>query len=213
MQNNSEIAGPLKEWTGEFGNNYINRNELTNWKLKHGVKAFGRILKNRKPKSILEIGSNIGLNQFFLSNMLKKETKLYAVEPNKKAYDILISNTNFTLTNSWNCSAFNLPISNSSIDLVFTSGVLIHITPKDLERATDEIVRVAQNYVLCIEYFSHNPEEVPYHNQDGLLFKRDFGSFYMDRYSTLKCIDYGFLWQHEFKIFDNLNWWLFKKSN
>ena len=209
----SNVTEQLNEWTGRFGDNYINRNELADWKLDLGIKAFGRILKNKRPKSILEVGSNIGLNQFFLSKLLKKETELYAVEPNKKAYNVLVSNDKFKLTNSWNCSAFDLPISDSFIELVFTSGVLIHIAPKDLERATDEIVRVAKKYVLCVEYFSNNPEEISYHDKKGLLFKRDFGAFYANRYSNLKCIDYGFLWLHEFKIFDNLNWWLFKKDD
>jgi len=212
MQNNLDVTNQLSEWTGKFGDNYVNRNELADWKIDLGVEAFSRILKNRKPKSTLEIGSNIGLNQLFLNNLLKGETELYAVEPNKKAYNLLVSNDKFALTDSWNCSAFNLPLSDSSMELVFTSGVLIHIAPKDLERATDEIVRVSQKYVLCIEYFSNTPEEIKYHGKNGLLFKRDFGEFYANRYSNLECIDYGFLWQHEFKIFDNLNWWLFKKN-
>ena len=45
----------------------------------------------------------------------------------------------------------------------------------------------------------------------GLLFKRDFGSYYLDRFPRMTCVDYGFLWQREFHIFDNLNWYLLKK--
>ena len=91
--------------------------------------------------------------------------------------------------------------------------VLIHIAPEDLGKITDEIVRVAKKYVLCSEYFSNNPEEIPYHGQNGLLFKKDFGAFYQDRHPELKCIDYGFHWQRDLEIFDNLNWWLFEKKD
>jgi len=94
--------------------------------------------------------------------------------------------------------------------MVFTSGVLIHIHPDKLGKATDEIVRVAQKYVLCLEYFSHTPVEVSYRNHEGFLFKRDFGGFYLDRYPQLRTLDYGFLWQREMEIFGNLNWWLLR---
>jgi hypothetical protein len=103
-------------------------------------------------------------------------------------------------------------MADASVDLAFTAGVLIHIAPADLGQATDEIVRVARKYVLCAEYFAHTPEEVPYRDQMGLLFKRDFGAFYVDRYPQLRCIDYGFLWQREYAVWDNVTWWLFEKE-
>jgi hypothetical protein len=115
------------------------------------------------------------------------------------------------LKGAWNCSGFDIPLDDSSIDLVFTNGVLIHVAPEDLGRITDEIVRVSKNYVLCCEYFSHVPEEVPYHGQNGLLWKRDFGAFYQERFPQLQCISYGFLWERELQIFDDMNWWLFCK--
>ena len=200
----------LKKWMGSLGNDYIERNPYEEWKIELGKKAFRRIIKDREVDSILEVGSNIGLNLIYLSEVMKKKVDLFAVEPNRKAFSILISNKKIRLKKAWNVSAFELPMENSSIDLVFNTGVLIHISPDDLGFATDEIVRVAKKYVLCIEYFSHKPEMISYQGQNNLLFKRDFGSFYLDRYPNLKCIDYGFLWQREFKIFDNLTWWLFE---
>jgi len=94
---------------------------------------------------------------------------------------------------------------------VFTAGVLIHIAPEHLSRATDEIMRVSKKHVLCIEYYSPTPVESKYRGQNRLLFKRDFGAFYLDRYPNLKCIKYGFLWKRELPVFDNVNWWLFEK--
>jgi pseudaminic acid biosynthesis-associated methylase len=201
----------LEAWQGEFGDSYVNRNEAAAWKIPQGKEAFRRILGNLEVDSILEVGSNIGLNLIFINELFQGGKKLYAVEPNKKAVERLKSQEDVKLAGVWNCDAFNLPLADGEIDLVFTSGVLIHLAPDDLGRATDEIVRVARKYVLCIEYFSHQPVEAPYRGHQGLLFKRDFGGFYLDRYPQLRWIDYGFLWQREFRIFDNLNWWLFEK--
>ena len=213
MSENSGVAPTpqLKAWAGQFGDEYANRNEYANWKIGPGTEAFRRILGGLDIESVLEVGSNIGLNLLFINALFEGGAKLYAVEPNRNAFDRLVSQTLMKLEEAWNCDVFQLPLADSSIDLVFTAGVLIHIAPDDLGRATDEIVRVARKYVLCIEYFSHTPVEVPYRGQMGLLFKRDFGAFYLDRFPTLKCTRYGFLWQREFRIFDNPNWWLFEK--
>lgn len=202
----------LKAWQGEFGDSYTSRNEYDDRKLAFGVQAFGRMLGHRYPiRSVLEVGSNIGLNLWFLSELWGGGVDLYTVEPNAKACEILKSQTRFPLRGIWQGNAFNLPLDDGVVDLAFTSGVLIHIHPDDLARATGEIVRVSRRYVLCAEYFSHEPVEIPYRGQSGLLFKRDFGEFYLTRVPTLQVIDYGFLWEQEFKIFDDINWWLFEK--
>jgi pseudaminic acid biosynthesis-associated methylase len=201
----------IEAWAGQFGNEYVDRNEYADWKMDPGTKAFRRILGGLKIQSVLEVGSSIGLNLLFINKVFSGDIKFYAVEPNRKAFDKLTSEKRIRLEKAWNCDGFQLPLADSSVDLVFTSGVLIHVAPSDLSRITDEIVRVARKYVLCIEYFSHTPVEITYRNKKGLLFKRDFGSFYLDRFPNLKCTRYGFLWQRELPIFDNLTWWLFKK--
>jgi len=214
MSQNSdlEVTPQLEAWAGTFGDEYMDRNDYADWKIALGAEAFRRILYGLEIELVLEVGSNIGLNLLFINELFKGKIKLYAVEPNRKAFGRLLScKDQLNLEKAWNCGAFQLPLDDASVDLVFTVGVLIHIAPDDLARATDEIVRVSRKYVLCSEYFSHKPEEVLYRGEKGLLFKRDFGSFYLDRHSNLKCVRYGFLWQREFKIFDNLTWWLFEK--
>jgi len=201
----------LTQWRGQFGDDYVDRNAFEDWKMNPGKEAFQRIIGDRIVDSVLEVGSNTGLNLIYLTELLDTGVDIYAVEPNKKAFAALISEKRINLKKAWNCSAFDIPLDDISIDLVFTCGVLIHIAPEDLGRITDEIVRVAKKYIICIEYFSHNPEKIAYRGYKNLLFKRDFGAFYLERYPNLKWIDYGFLWEKEFKIFDNLNWWLFVK--
>lgn len=211
MKHNEEETYQLKKWKGIFGGNYFQRNRFEEWKMKPGVDAFRQMIGNINIQSVMEVGSGIGLNLIFINDLKDGMIDLYAIEPNKEAYAILTSQDKLNLKDARNCSAFNLPYENESIDLVFTSGVLIHIAPDDLSRATDEIVRVSKKYILCCEYFSHKPESILYRGETGLLFKRDFGSFYLDKYPSLQCISYGFLWQRQYKIFDNLTWWLFKK--
>ena len=202
----------LNYWLGSNGNDYVERNKFEKWMAKPGKAAFQRILGSISFQSVLEVGSNIGRNLIYLTHLYGEDLDLYAVEPNKAAFDGLISDVRLkNLKKAWNCKALNLPPADASIDLVFTSGVLIHIAPEDLQRATAEIVRVSKKYILCIEYFSHKPESIAYRGQQNLLFKRDFGSFYLDNYPELKCCGYGFLWQREFVVFDNLTWWLFEK--
>ena len=204
----------LKTWSGSFGDDYRQRNDLAQWRIPLAAKAFQQIFKNIEIASLLEVGSNIGINLAAINSFMNNNVKIYAVEPNKTSHAKLIENASVTgVTKAWNCDAFDLPLDDASVDLVFTSGVLIHIHPENLGKAMDEIVRVSGKYVLCMEYFSHLPEEKSYHGQDGLLFKRDFGSYYLDRFENLECIDFGFLWQRENKAFDNVNWWLFSKSS
>jgi pseudaminic acid biosynthesis-associated methylase len=204
---------PLETWKADFGNEYIDRNDYAEWKIADGIEAFRRMTAGTTIKSALEVGSNIGLNLLALRRLLGEHARLYAVEPNRKAFERVRSHAELNLAGAWNCDAFGIPVADASIDLVFTCGVLIHIPPDRLQDATTEIVRVAKRYVLCAEYFSHVPAEIRYRGQEGLLFKRDFGSYYLDLFPTLKCVEYGFLWQRELSRYDNLNWWLFERPS
>ena len=211
MGEEGKMTIQLEAWAGEFGDEYVDRNDYADWKMEHGVKAFKKIIGELSIASVLEVGSNIGLNLVFINEVFGGNVNLYAVEPNRKAFERLVAQTRIKLNGAYNCDSFAIPLEDSSIDLVFTAGVLIHIEPKDLGFATDEIVRVARKYVLCMEYFSHQPVEESYRGREGLLFKRDFGAYYLDRFPNLKYVNYGFLWQREFPIFDNLHWYLFGK--
>ena len=202
----------LAKWTSDFGDEYAERNAFEEWRMTPGVEAFRRMMSGREIDSALEVGCNVGLNLIFINALFDGRVKLYGVEPNPKAYQTLLSQPQIQLAGAWNCDAFRLPMADASVNLAFTAGVLIHIAPADLDQATDEIVRVAKRYVLCAEYFSHTPVEAPYRNHMGLLFKRDFGAFYLDRYPQLRCINYGFLWQREYASWGNVNWWLFEKE-
>jgi len=202
----------LQLWKSTFGAEYAGRpgNAISAETLRRLMRDWGRMLSHAvtpRPASALEVGCNIGRNLVALRGFIGD---IHAVEPNAEAVRLARANPALEGVDIREGDAFALPYADESIDLVFTSGVLIHVAPEDLARAVREIVRVARHYVLCIEYFSHEPQQVTYRGKEGYLFKRDFGKFYLEQYPALRVVDYGFLWQ-PLDSSDDSNWWLFAK--
>jgi pseudaminic acid biosynthesis-associated methylase len=200
-------------WRSEFGADYTrrNNNSITDEGQRRLMCDWGRMLAHAvtpRPESVLEVGCNIGRNLIALTHFIPTVS---AVEPNAEAVQIARAHPELTGVRIDEGDGFSLPYADASVDLVFTSGVLIHVAPDDLGRMVNEILRVARHYVMCIEYFAHEPTAVPYHDREGYLFKRDFGRFYLERAPGLRVLDYGFLWQ-PLDSSDNSNWWLFAKS-
>lgn len=187
----------LSEWCGEFGDKYQSRQKQ---KIKERTSMWCRILREIDPRSILEVGAGEGANLAALANIT--DARLLAVEPNKKARRYIRH------AGVWDGTAQSIPLDDNVADLVFTCGVLIHIHPSQLALACDEIYRVSDRHIACIEYFSSEPETKPYRGMD--LYKRDFGSYWLDRFD-LQVIDHGFFW-HRLTGLDNLTFWLFRKE-
>ncbi len=187
------------------------KNSFFKWKVNYGKNFFSKIIKLTKPKSVLEIGSNIGLNIHYLRKIDKNnKIKIDVVEINRKICEILIKKKELKINQIINEDIINLKTKNQ-YNLVFTVGVLIHIDPKNLTKVVNKIISLSNKYILIVEYFSHKPTKVEnYNGKNNLLFKRDFGKLFLKK--NIYCVDYGFLWQEKEKIFDNLNWWLFKKK-
>lgn len=86
-------------------------------------------------------------------------------------------------------SAFDIPFKDNWFDLIFTSGVLIHIHPKDIYAAVTEIHRCTRKYIWCFEYFSEEGyKEVIYREKTNLLWKTNFKKIFLDNFSNLKLI-------------------------
>jgi pseudaminic acid biosynthesis-associated methylase len=194
----------INAWRGEFGSEYTKRNEAQN--INARTRLWARILRDIDPGSILEVGAGSGANMTALSRL--STAWLVAVEPNALARGLLKKGPADRVTDG---VAQKVPLPANSADMVFTSGVLIHIPPAELGDACDEIYRISKRWVVCIEYFAAEPEEKQYRGHDGLLFKRDFGSFWMDRFPDLKALDYGFAWKRMTGL-DDLTFWIFEKE-
>ena len=69
--------------------------------------------------------------------------------------------------------------------------------------------RVSKKYIITIEYFSDKPTEIEY--GDVLLKKRDYGSIWLDNFSNISLVGYGFFWKRITGL-DNVHWWIFEKK-
>jgi pseudaminic acid biosynthesis-associated methylase len=85
-------------------------------------------------------------------------------------------------------SILDLPFEDRSFDLIFTSRVLIHISPEDLARATSEVRRCTDEYIWGLEYYSPSAVEVNYREHSHLLWKMNYPAYYRDRYDDLELI-------------------------
>lgn len=203
----------LQFWRGDFGTDYISRNSASAEQLRSRITMWAKILNclaGSPPKSILEVGSNIGNNLRALHALTGAE--MYALEPNAEARRTLVNNGLVPPINAIDGFAADIPLTDGKVDMAFTSGVLIHIHPDDLLASMREIYRVSSRYVVCIEYFSDKPEMIPYRGHDDRLFKRDFGGYYLDNFPDLRVVDYGFSWKRLTGL-DNLTWWVFEKRS
>jgi pseudaminic acid biosynthesis-associated methylase len=201
----------LDAWRGDFGDEYVDRNAPLDDVLRMRTRMWAEMLKgtyNAPPKSILEVGCNIGLNLRAIDRLMNAE--MFAVEPNAKARETILKDGILPATNLFDAPGQEIPVADGAIDMVFSAGVLIHVHPDALPSVADEMHRVSKRYLLVAEYFSTKPESIHYRGRDDLLFKRDFGGYFMDRFSDLEIVDDGFLWSRTSGI-DDITWALFRK--
>jgi pseudaminic acid biosynthesis-associated methylase len=202
----------LAAWRGELGDAYTDRVGATPERVHAAARWWARILTSlggERPESILEVGANVGINLRALASLT--EARLIAVEPNARARRRLVADEVVPPDRVLDGTASSIPLTSGSVDLAFTSGVLIHVPPEALPEALAEIRRVARRWVLAIEYFAVHPETVLYQGRDGLLFKRDFGRLWLEHHPDLRIVDSGFFWKPQWGA-DDVTWWLFATS-
>jgi len=196
-----------KFWEDDFGDKYIqrnNRNEL----IESNYKLFLKIRKHlKKVRSIIEFGSNIGLNLLALKK-ISNNFNLTGVDINKKSIRSLKKNKEIK---SYNCSILNFD-EKKTYDLVFVKGVLIHINPKDIKKVYTKIYDYASKYIYLAEYYNPTPVKIKYRGHANKLFKRDFAGEMLDLYPELEVIDYGFVYHRDKFPQDDITWFLMKKN-
>jgi pseudaminic acid biosynthesis-associated methylase len=184
-----ETTTPLSQWRGHFGDEYVDRNPVDEKRIRQSTALWAKILDRMAgdpPRSALVVGANVCVNLHCIRRL--SDAELWAVEPNDRARSILIESTMVPHDHVFDATAQDIPMSAGYVDLTFAVGVLIHISPDDLLRSCSETHRCSRKYILCVEYFSDRPEENNYRGRSGLLFKRDFGSFYLDNFPDLELI-------------------------
>ena len=194
-------------WSGEFGNEYIKRNESTKY-IASNTALFAKILKSTNSiSSIIEFGSNIGLNLKAIKNLLP-DIKLSAIEINENAVTQLKNIKNIKIYHS---SILDFKL-DTQRDLVLIKGVLIHINPNELQNIYELLYKTSKRYICISEYYNPSPVEIIYRGHKKKLFKRDFAGEIMDKFPDLKLIDYGFTYHRDLNFpQDDTTWFLLEK--
>lgn len=194
-------------WAGEFGNEYIERNQgAREFASKLGF--WSRVIRSSGGISTcLELGTNIGLNLKALGTLLP-HLQMTGVEINAKAAEKCAKLDRVHVIHG---SILEYE-SDEAFDLAFTCGVLIHVNPDMLSKVYDALYRHSKRYILVSEYYNPTPMEVKYRGNDGKLFKRDFAGEILDRYPDLRLVDYGFTYHRDNHfLMDDMNWFLMEK--
>ncbi len=184
----------MSKWKNEFGREYTDRNSLSAdgvdalYEKNYGVtrrQLNRRFLSHVPPTArILEVGCNIGnqlglLQEMGYSRLFGIDLQHYALSSARRQYQ----NINLTVA-----SALEIPFPDDYFDVVFTSGVLIHIAPSDLPRAMAEIYPCTREYVWGFEYYAPEMTEVQYRGHERLLWKMDYEALYLRNFPDLRSL-------------------------
>ena len=190
----SKFTKQMQEWASNFGKEYTDRNALSLEELDllyKGYFGITRMEMNRKfvgdldkDIKVLEVGSNIGNQLLCLQNMGFKN--LYGIE--LQSYAVELSKSRTKGINIIQGSAFDIPFKDNFFDLVFTSGLLIHISPENVAEVLDEICRCAKQYIWGLEYYADDYSTINYRGHTDLLWKTNFPKLFLDRFKDLKSV-------------------------
>ena len=201
-----KITKQMQQRSSEFGKEYTDRNPNTIeivdeiYKKQFGLTRteLNLMFLNDFERSIriLEVGCNTGvqlqgLQKLGFINLYGIELQQYAVELAKQY------TKNINLIQG---SAFDIPFKDSYFDIVFTSGVLIHINPDDLNTAMREIYRCTNKYIWGLEYYTDQYTEMSYRGRMNLLWKANFARLYIEEFKDLELVK-----EKRIKYLDNDN--------
>lgn len=196
-------------WAGRFGDAYIARNNKEKL-VAANLNLFREIFyKTKNVKTIMELGANIGMNILAINNLLPS-SKTSAVEINPKAFKKL---KNACTGKAYLASLLDIGMKiKNKYDLVFTKGVLIHISPDKLQKVYDAMYKLSKKYICVAEYYNPSPITLEYRGEKNKLFKRDFAGELLDKYKDLKLVDYGFRYHRDNNYpQDDITWFLLEK--
>ena len=194
-------------WAGEFGDEYTRRNRAKS-EDDIGRRAMWSMLLPSDLKSVLEVGANVGKNLAAISRL--SEAELFASEPNELAREELAELVSPQNIRADYCDHLFFP--DGVADLVITCGVLIHISAARLVPSMKELHRCSRRWIISAEYFAPSEEMVPYRGKHDALWRRDYGSIWLDNFPDLQCYAAVFAWKRMTGL-DNLTFWVFEKGN
>jgi pseudaminic acid biosynthesis-associated methylase len=181
-------------WKSDFGREYTDRNTFDKEELDQLYRKNYGVTRRQinesslgdigNDASFLEVGCNTGNQLSLLQEMGYRNLSGIELQP----YALEIARRRLPGLSLQSGSALALPHADASFDVVFTSGVLIHIAPDDLSTALEEIHRCSRTYIWGMEYYASQETEVRYRGQRGLLWKADYARLYLDRFPDLELV-------------------------
>lgn len=178
-------------WSGDFGKDYTNRNSRHYEDFDKAYKTWygvPRIKMNQtflgslpKDLRILEVGCNTGMQLACLK--LMGFTSLYGIE--LQDYAVQKAKEYTEGINIIQGSAFDIPFKDRYFDLVFTSGVLIHIAPENLPGVFSEMHRCSKKYIWGFEYYTEKTTPINYRGNEGFLWKANYGKLIREQFKDV----------------------------
>jgi len=191
----NDLTAQASKWSGAFGREYTERNPQSLDEMEElYVRNYGltrtelnwRFLDDLdRSIRILEVGSNVG-NQLLCLQRIGFE-RLYGIE--LQSYAVEIAKSKSKNINLIQGEASDVPFKDGFFDLVFTSGVLIHIAPQNLPDVMREIHRCTKKYIFGFEYYSDEIQEISYRGNNDLLWKADYAGKYLDLFDDLTLVE------------------------
>ena len=118
-------------------------------------------------KKICEAGCNIGNNLSSFS----ENFDILGIDMNENA--IKEAQRRFPNFSFKQTDIKETGLSDSSFDLVFTRGVLIHIPTIELNEVMKELFRISKKWILNFEYFGDDGKMIKWKRGDDLLWYRN----------------------------------------
>ena len=186
-------------WSGEGGTSYTARNRV-DWRAR--IPFWHDIMKFTGARSVYEVGCNAGWNLSAIREAAGHHVGLHGCEPNWQAFQ-QASTAGLSVLPS--ALSVGDEIHASVYELVFTAGVLIHVSPENLPAMMRSVIESSTHYVLAIEYAAEQEEMIEYRGQPNLLWKRPYGKLYEDMGLKL-------LYTGEATGWDRATYWLLEKT-
>lgn len=129
-------------------------------------------IQTLKPQSILEVGCGFGRNLRWLINQGINPAKLSGVDISSRLLSLAIKQLPKAVRLR-RANVLKLPFRDKQFDLVFTHGLLMHLSPRQLPQALSELVRVSQKHLILIEEIRSRPRQLNYftwaHDYDKMI--------------------------------------------
>lgn len=197
-------------WAGDFGDDYSQRNSGDQLLLSKTA-LFSKILNRTGPvASVIEFGSNIGLNLKALDRLLPN-VELSAIEINEYATSQLKEWGGCSEIFHQSALEFT-PQKQYEMSMIL--GVLIHINPDELTTMYKNLYESSHRWILISESYNPTPIAIDYRGHESRYFKRDFAGEMMAQYPDLTLVDYGFVYHKDPSYpLDDPTWFLLEKKN